>query len=175
MSIIFVANRVYIANPSIRQQETEEQDQMGRMRMLILLYILCKYIMIYVGDKNLLFDDNIWTLEHLQMTSKTSAENTVLISISHIYLLLQLLSLYFQNFYRAYTDPAVDRVAFRGVTYCIKSRNSNQMICFNGNKYMIMNRTQKLFILTYCVSKQKSVLVAEWINTVAKKLKERQT
>ena len=72
-------------------------------------------------------------------------------------------------------NPALDRVAFRDVTYCVKSRDPDQLVCFNGNKYVIVNRTKKTFIITHCVSKNKSVQVAAWINSVAKKLKDRRS
>ena len=74
---------------------------------------------------------------------------------------------------RIFALPEVNQMTFGGVTYCLKTRTPTQLVCFNGRDYIVVSKTHLTFIVTTCQTKQKSTVVAEWLDTVARKLRER--
>ncbi|KAL4221753.1 hypothetical protein ACF0H5_020008 [Mactra antiquata] len=71
------------------------------------------------------------------------------------------------------TNEGMDRLSYNGVTYCIKSRTSEQLVAFNGSNYLIISKTDVTYVVVTCSSRQKHSTVAAWINAIAQKIRER--
>ncbi|XP_052821220.1 uncharacterized protein LOC128246808 [Mya arenaria] len=78
-----------------------------------------------------------------------------------------------KEFRRTFDVSEAETVRFNGVTYCVKDLSTNQIVAFNGAKYLIVTRTEVTYIVVVCISRQQCVTVASWVDRIARKLRER--
>ncbi|GAB1606037.1 uncharacterized protein LOC115218133 [Argonauta hians] len=79
----------------------------------------------------------------------------------------------FKEISSSFIYPDTEMVSLMGITYCIKSVSNSQLIAFNGKHYLIVSKTDSMFIFFKCTSRLKSVLVADWLQKTAKKIQDR--
>lgn len=76
-----------------------------------------------------------------------------------------------QNIKKCFADDNIETIRVRGVTYCIKSRDSEQIVSFNGQTYIIVCKTNYMYIVAKCSSRKTSGRAAEWIKGIAEMIK----
>lgn len=79
----------------------------------------------------------------------------------------------FNNIVACFADTSSETVRIRGITYCIKSRDSEQFIVFNGQTYFIVSKTNYLYIIVMCRSRKTSGKAALWIKGIAESIRDR--
>jgi hypothetical protein len=67
----------------------------------------------------------------------------------------------FQNIKKCFADDSIETIRVRGVTYCIKSRDSEQIVSFNGQTYIIVCKTNYMYIVAKCSSRKTSGRAAQ--------------
>lgn len=78
---------------------------------------------------------------------------------------------FFQNVKKCLANEKADTIRIKGVTYCIKSRDPGQFVSFNGQTYIIVCKTNCLYIIAMCKSRHTSGKAAEWITKIAEMIK----
>ncbi|KAK2144596.1 hypothetical protein LSH36_744g00005 [Paralvinella palmiformis] len=64
----------------------------------------------------------------------------------------------------------IDRVVLQSCTYIVISTTNHSMVAFNGNKYLIVVKSKRMFIVAICASRSKSKEAADWLNSLRLKL-----
>lgn len=70
-------------------------------------------------------------------------------------------------------DCTKETLSLLGKTYIIKSKDTNQLVAFNGHKYYIICKSKTMYIIVLCESRSKSDDAAYWIKKLNKRLIER--
>lgn len=75
------------------------------------------------------------------------------------------------NLKKCLANEKAETIRIKGVTYCIKSRDPGQFVSFNGQTYIIVCKTNCLYIIAMCKSRHTSGKAAEWIKKIAEMIK----
>lgn len=78
----------------------------------------------------------------------------------------------FQEIARCLDSEEAEKISFNNVTYCLKYKASNQLMCFNGNNYLVVAETEVTYIIVLCTSREKSSSVASVVNKVARTMRQ---
>lgn len=57
-----------------------------------------------------------------------------------------------------------EKITIENKTYIIKSKQANQLIAFNGNKYVIVCQTKTMFLIALCTSRARHEEAAKWLS-----------
>ncbi|XP_074654170.1 uncharacterized protein LOC141908175 [Tubulanus polymorphus] len=74
---------------------------------------------------------------------------------------------------RIFHGAKPERIIVNDVTYCVKSIENNHVIAFNGSKYLVISKSQQMFVFGLCTSRMRSTDASHFIGRVANSLSEK--
>ncbi|XP_029643790.1 uncharacterized protein LOC115218133 [Octopus sinensis] len=75
-----------------------------------------------------------------------------------------------QHIGNCFCDPTIELISLNGITYCIKVFTPTQLVAFNGARYVVISKTQSMFIILLCSSPKKSRALSDWLKIAASKI-----